>query len=299
MREFSDEMRERLNSAATSFCRCWIVTRKDGVTFGFTDHDKDIEFDGITLFADSGMDASVLEASTGLSVDNAQAIGALSADAINEEDILAGKFDGAEVFHWQVDWQDVSIHSLLFRGSLGEIRRRNGAFESELRGIAEDLNKPLGRSYLRECERVLGDGKCGVNVDDPVYSLVAEITKIDAKRRFSFLGLEAFQDGWFENGSILWPDGGVSLIKSDSYSEGQRVLELWEEIRQPISVGSNAKVITGCDKRAGTCSSKFQNFENFRGFPHLLGEDFSTAYPVSGEDHSGLSRYSSVGDGDA
>jgi uncharacterized phage protein (TIGR02218 family) len=35
----------------------------------------------------------------------------------------------------------------------------------------------------------------------------------------------------------------------------------------------------GCDKRAETCRLKFANFLNFRGFPHLPGEDWLTAVP--------------------
>lgn len=299
MREFSDEMRARLKTGATNFCRCWMIRRRDGISLGFTDHDRNLSFDDISFLANSGLNASVIETSTGLSVDNAQAIGALSADAINEADLLAGKYDGAEVFHWQVDWVDVSVRSLLFRGVLGEIRRGSGAFEAELRGIGEALNHPLGRSYLRECDRVFGDSKCGVDKDDPQYSISTEIVKIDANRRLTLFGLEAFPDAWFANGSVGWADGSISLIKSDSYSDGARVLELWEEVRHSPNIGETAKIVAGCDKCAGTCRAKFQNFDNFRGFPHLLGEDFSTAYPVTGESHNGQSRYASDGAGDA
>ena len=74
MRNVSDALQARLDSGATTMCRCWLVVRRDGIRFGFTDHDRDLSLDGDVFRAGSGLDASVLEASTGLSVDNAQAV---------------------------------------------------------------------------------------------------------------------------------------------------------------------------------------------------------------------------------
>ena len=46
----------------------------------------------------------------------------------------------------------------------------------------------------------------------------------------------------------------------------------------------------GCDKRSSTCSERFNNLLNFRGFPDIPGEDFLTVYPAKGERHDGKSR---------
>ena len=140
-------LQAKLDSGATTLCRCWLLTRKDGQTFAFTDHDRDLDFAGNLYQAGSGMDTSALESSTGLSVDNAQAVGALSATGLQESDIRAGLFDAAKVEHWIVDWTDPSLSVLLFVGSLGEIKRGDNAFEAELRGLSEGLNQPVGRSF--------------------------------------------------------------------------------------------------------------------------------------------------------
>ena len=79
MRSIDPELQGRLGSGATTLCRCWRVRRRDGVELGFTDHDMDLSFGGLTYRAGSGMDASAVQAGTGLSVDNAQAVGALTA----------------------------------------------------------------------------------------------------------------------------------------------------------------------------------------------------------------------------
>ena len=288
MRGVSADLQARLETGATFMCRCWLLKRRDGVQFGFTDHDRDLSFDNMVFKADSGLDTSVMEASTGLSVDNGQAVGALSDVGLTEADIMGGKYDGAEVWQWQVDWQKPELRVLIFRGFLGEFRRGKAAFEAELRGIAEVLNKPLGRSYLRECDRVLGDAKCRVDVDDPAFSAQVGVLDITSEREFLFSGLNGFQDGWFADGVIKWTSGAnagvLSLIRLD---HGGGLLETAEEVRLDVQVGDTAQVIAGCDKRAETCRMKFDNFLNFRGFPHMPGEDWVTAYPASGEAHNG------------
>ena len=40
---------EHAPGCATTHCRIWKVTRKDGVVFGFTDHDLDIEFENTKI----------------------------------------------------------------------------------------------------------------------------------------------------------------------------------------------------------------------------------------------------------
>ena len=275
------ELQARLDNGATTMCRCWLVVRRDGVRLGFTDHDRDLEIDGDVFRAGSGLDASVLEASTGLSVDNGQAVGALSDVGLTAGDILAGRYDRAEVWQWLVDWSAPELKVLLFRGLLGEIRSGTGAFEAELRGITEVLNQPMGRMYLRECDRVFGDAKCGVDADDPTFLAEATVLNVAGRRGVSFDGLSGFQDGWFTNGVIRWASGAVSLAKGHTGG----TLEVWEEV--DVAVGDAAKVIAGCDKQAETCCVKFGNFLNYRGFPHIPGDDWVTAYPATGEMHDG------------
>ena len=121
-------------SGDTTLCRAWAILRKDGETLGFTDHDCGLSFDGISFKAETGMSAMALQQSTGLSIDNTDAIGALCDEALRETDIEAGRFDGATVKAWLVNWADPDTRWLQFRGTIGEIRRSDTAFEAELRG---------------------------------------------------------------------------------------------------------------------------------------------------------------------
>jgi uncharacterized phage protein (TIGR02218 family) len=293
MRAIPGEMQARLESGATTHCRCWKIERSDGSVFGFTDHDLDLAFDGFTFEAGSGLDANALQASTGLSVDNCQAQGAISSKSISEEDIRAGRFDGAKVLNWLVDWTRPDLRVLLFAGTLGEIRQADGRFEAELRGPTEALNAPVGRSILRTCDRVLGDAKCKVDLRKEEYSVEAVIRGPEAGR-IACAGASGFATGWFTHGAITWLSGDntgfTRSIRGDRLiAGGNRELDLWHAPPYPPERDDRVRLVAGCDKMVRTCRSKFANFLNFRGFPHLPGEDWVAAYPREGEVHDGSS----------
>lgn len=275
---------EHLATGTTTVCRCWAVHRRDGVTLGFTDHDEDIAFDGIKFRADTGMTARAFQQSTGLSVDNTEAVGALSDDSIRDVDIATGRFDGASVTMWLVNWTAPSERSVRFAGSIGEIVRSGESFTAELRGVSERLNKVQGFVFQRRCSAVLGDRRCRVNVDQPEYRADAQIELVTDGKTFTFGSFPSFKGGWFEGGVLKVIDGagdGLSgHVKTDRKTSGPgRRIVLWQAIRADLKPGDRIRLLAGCDKRAETCRAKFDNMANFRGFPSIPGEDWLMAYP--------------------
>lgn len=283
MTGMSDALKAHLQSAHTTLCRAWYIERRDGKTFAFTDHDLPLSFEGLTFKADSGLGAKALAQTTGLSVDNTEALGALSDASIREDDIEQGRFDGAEVLCWLVNWADVSERWLQFRGSIGELRRSNGAFNAELRGLTEALNRPIGRIYQKPCTAVLGDAQCRVNVDHQEYSRTLKVENNNEARTFIWEGLGDFEDGWFTRGRLEVLEGAAeglwAVIKNDRIKGDQRIIEVWEALRGAVPVGTSVRLVTGCDKRFGTCRNKFANIRNFQGFPDIPSEDWVMAVP--------------------
>ncbi len=278
-----------LETGLTSLCRCWEVTRRDGERYCFTDHDRDVSFLGLTFRADTGMSARALSQSTGLSVDNTEAMGVLSDDAITDAAIEEGRFDGAGVRIWLVNWAAPGQRQLRFRGTIGEIRRAAGAFHAELRSLTEALNQPMGRAYMRVCPAVLGDADCGFDLNQDFFTLQRQVQAVEEDRVFRFAGMGAYADRWFERGRLEVLGGkaaGLSgLIKHDRAGQGgARLVELWEPIRAPVKPGQAVRLVAGCDKRAETCRLKFDNIANFRGFPFIPGEDWLMAVPATSRD---------------
>lgn len=287
----SPELEAHLGTGTTTVCRCWAVVRTDGWSRGFTDHDTNLSFEGIAFHADTGLTAKALQQTTGLSVDNTEAMGALSDSAITEEDILAGRYDGAELRAWLVNWQDVSQRLLQFRGTVGEVVRGAGAFQAELRGLTEALNQPQGRIFQKPCAAVLGDGLCRFDVSQAGFFTERVVEEIEDGRVFTFAEMAGFDDRWFERGTLRvltgQADGLAGIVKNDRAIGAGRRVELWEKIPLPIHPGDTVRIEAGCDKRAETCKAKFNNFLNFRGFPHIPGEDWLLSYPIRSGANSG------------
>lgn len=282
---------QHLASGSTSVCRCWSVTRRDGTVYGFTDHDRTLTFDGVDFRADTGMTARAIEQVSGLSVDNSEVVGALSHPSIRDTDVAAGRFDGASVTAWLVNWADVAERALLFRGTLGEITRTGGAFRAELRGLSEAMNQPRGRAYQATCPAVLGDAACGVDLGAPSLSYEASILAEEAGRVLTLADPGGFAEGWFARGTLRVLTGAgaglVGLVKAERAGAGERRLELWETLRAAVAVGDMVRVEAGCDKRIDTCRDKFANHLNFRGFPAIPGEDWLLSYPRRNGNNSG------------
>lgn len=280
----AEALHAHLQSGATTVCRAWTVRRRDGVMLGFTDHDRDLLVDGVLCRADTGMTARALQQTTGLSVDNSEAMGALSDAAITEADLLAGRFDAAEVRSYLVNWAAPEDRIEQFRGSLGEIVRSGGSFRAELRGLSEALNQVQGFAYLPGCSAVLGDQRCKFQVLQPGYFADVAVEGVEDGCSFRFDSLAGFDDRWFEHGrfEVLTGEaaGLVGVVKIDRMKSGERRIELWQSMGARVVVGDQVRVIAGCNKSAAICRAKFANFLNFRGFPHIPGEDWLASYPV-------------------
>ncbi len=283
---------DHLATGTTTVCMCWRLQRSDGTVFGFTDHDLELTFDGVTFRADSGMAAKALMQTTGLSVDNTEAVGALSSDAITDADILAGRWDGAAVTALAVNWADVSARAVLFRGTVGALRREGAAFAADLRSLSAALNRPVGRVFQKPCTAVLGDATCRFDLTQPGYAAEVDLLAADGARLLC-AALPGFEAGWFGRGSLIVLTGraaGLSgVIKSDLAGAGREVT-LWAELRAPLAPGDRLRLVAGCDKRFETCQRKFLNTLNFQGFPDLPGDDWSLRSPSGDQIMDGGSR---------
>lgn len=291
MRVLPKSLTASLAGGATTLCRCWAVERTDGVVLGFTDHDRDLTFDGVTFEAEAGFDATAAEMATGLSVDSHAVTGALRSESINEEDLMRGLYDSAEVTLWLVDWQDVTSRLLVSRGFIGEVRRQGAHLEVEVVGLAERLNQPHGRAYLSGCDARLGDGRCGIDLTASAWRGQAVVTAVLAPQRYRVSGLEGLPSGFFAQGAATWAGGANAGLAGHVKHHGPDTLELWLAPPAVVETGDTLDVTAGCDKAAETCRAKFSNFRNFRGFPHMPGDDWAAGYPNEGGAHDGGSLF--------
>lgn len=296
MRTIPPALQTKLDSGVTTLCRCWVIRRADGVMQGFTDHDEDIAFGVVTCRAGSGLIGSEVTQKLGLAVDSSELSGALADDTLNDADLAAGRYDAATIEIWLVDWNEPALRVLLAKGTLGEVRREGQAFTAEVRGLSDRLSQESGRLYTAMCSADLGDGRCKIDLANPAFRGAGAVISPDAMSVFTASGLDGFEDGWFTAGRLTFTSGansGQSVEVKTHRKAGAVHLELWQAMPEPIAAGALFIVTAGCDKRFQTCQSRFNNAVNFRGFPHIPGNDFVIAHPLPGEPgHNGASRQS-------
>ncbi|MFV2003467.1 MAG: phage BR0599 family protein, partial [Paracoccaceae bacterium] len=120
-------------------------------------------------------------------------------------------------------------------------------------------------------------------LDQPGFSATVPGEVIRDRKIFELSGLGGFAERWFERGRLLVESGAaaglVGIIKNDRMSGNGRVIELWEDLRAEVVAGDMLRLEAGCDKRVETCKLKFSNFLNYRGFPHIPGEDWLISVP--------------------
>src|SRR5262245_13979768 len=121
MKSIPPLLQAHLNTATTTLAWCWRITRNDGTRWGFTDHDRDLAFDGTQFEAATGFTASEIRDALGLSVDNLEVSSALKSDRLNEDDLAAGLFDDAGVEIWLVNWADTEQRVLMRAGRLRQV----------------------------------------------------------------------------------------------------------------------------------------------------------------------------------
>lgn len=284
MRDISPAFQAHLQSGTTTLCHCWRITLRSGEKLGFTDHDDAVVFDSTSFEAQAGFTGTEIHSSTGLSVDNLEASGALKSGQLDEARLNAGDYDHAIVEIWRVNWQDPSQRILQRKGHLGEVSFGQGHFTAEVRGLAHLMNQPKGRLFQYGCDAMLGDTRCGFTVTN----VPAIITAV-RENSFDVSGLSSFADDWFTRGVLQF--GGLRSVTIKRHLSSGRI-DLWHPLKFTVSVGDAVTFQAGCDKQFSTCTSKFSNSINFRGHPHMPGNDFVMAIASAKDVNDGLKRTS-------
>ncbi len=296
MRDIPPALQAKLETGATTLCRCWILTRRDGAVLGFTDHDRDLDLLGTVCVAAAGFAASEATQAFGMNVGGAEVSGAFADESLNEDDLAAGLYDAARVKTYLVDWQEPALHLLLHSGVLGEIRRAGAAFTAEIRGPAHRLAEESGRLYTPRCGADLGDARCGIDLTQPQWRGAGVVIAVQSPASIRVSGLGTFAAGWFTAGRLAWTSGANAdtsvEVKTHSAGPFGVRLDLWQPAAADITIGDAFTVTAGCDKRFATCRERFANAINFRGFPHIPGNDYLISHPTPGEPgHDGESLF--------
>ncbi len=278
MKNLPETFKDNLESEVTHLCRCWQITRRDGVHLGLTDHNNALRFNNILFHANAGMNVTAIEQRSGLSAHGLDVKGVIGSPYLAAEDLQKGLYDHARLQIFLVDWQNPENHLLLISGIFAEVTIEQGAFQVSLKTVMSHLQNQKGRVYQRSCDTALGDKRCGIDLSQDKFQAKRQIRALD-NTQLTFDNLP-HQAGWFGQGKIILASGQAIDIREDSQKDNQRIIVLWQAPPANIKPGDEVTLQAGCDKQFSTCKTKFANQINFQGFPHLPTE--TTLISVAG-----------------
>ena len=272
MKPISEALLAHLSGEVTSLTTCWKLSRRDGAVLGFTSHDRDIVFGGVTYTASNGFVPSAVVSNAELSVDNMEIHGIIDGEVMLEADIKAGIYDYAAIEIFMVNFMDLSQGRLDLRnGWLGEVKYGNGRFSAEVRGLMQAMSQVIGELYSPSCRAKLGDSRCGLDIVD--FTVTGSVSVVTSNQIFEDAAREE-DAGYFTMGKITFTSGnnaGISMEVKE-YGVGGVVILVFP-MAYELQVGDEYTMQAGCDKSFATCIARFSNAVNFRGEPHVPGVD--------------------------
>ena len=272
-----------LQEEVTSAAWCWKLTLKDGTVLGFTNHDEDIVLAGTLYEAAAGFVPTAVETSNNMAVDNLEVEGCLGSDRISEKDIAGGRFDFAKVEIFLCNWVKTKDPVFMIRkGTIGQVKHGRYGFQAEVRGLLEAYQQSAGTVYQKSCRARLGDSRCKVNLDG--LATAGQVTQLNADGTLGINLINAA--GYFDYGVLTFTTGDNTGGQYEVKTFVDGVITLFLPTAHSIAVGDTFTVLPGCDGNFSTCRTKFGNGLNFRGEPHVPGNDFQSAYPGQGSSNT-------------
>ena len=259
---------------------CWKVTRLDGAVFGFTTAVVDFTFGGVPFEASSGFIATDIDDVDSLAVNNLQIDGMLTSDVISVLDIQAGRWDGAKLEIFYVNFEDLTIgRRVQFVGTLGNVSTGRISFSAEQQGLTEPLSQTIVELTGDQCRVLLGSPRCGVDLS--FYEVTGTVGASPTNRSFVDAA-RTEPGGWFNGGNMEMTSG-----PSDGFKRGVKrstaagAIELVEALFFGLTAGDTYVMTPGCNHLlkmpdgtyTGDCKVKYSNVVNFQAEPETPGTD--------------------------
>jgi len=260
----------------------YIFTLIDGSVLYYCDGDRDIIYNGNTYKAGNASNGVIfndgnkisLHWKTGLDVDTLEFVVA-PRDALIEgtpflSAIRNGIFDGADLTlgrFYMPTYGDTSAGLLIvFKGRVGEISAGRITANFKINSYTELLNMQIPRNlYQPACLNTLYDSAC--TLSKAAYAVNGTV---NSGSTVSIINTSlGYGDGYFSQGIIKFTSGANAGFQRSVKNYASSQVSLYIPLGSAPLAGDTFTIYAGCDKSQSTCSNKFHNISNFRGFPYI------------------------------
>jgi uncharacterized phage protein (TIGR02218 family) len=200
-------------------CHCYEIIRRDGVRLLFTDNNTPITFFGET-WSPASMDASARRREIGLKSADLETTGGISSDKITLLDLRAGRYQGARVVEYIVDWRYPHLQPLAEARYTIESTTYDGeSWKADVKGLPFILQNKVGDIYGRTCRYILGDGECRAPLAGLTQTGKVVLDVIDGRVSW-YVGaatLTSTSANYYGLGKLTWTSGRNQGIVTDLF----------------------------------------------------------------------------------
>lgn len=256
------------------------ITLASGAVLTYCGVDAPVFWNGYTYLANSVLIAGLkYKASCGPNVDKQQiVVAARATDTVGSVPFLQalqqGLLDGAFIQRERAFFSSWATSGgnlipigtvMLFKGrvaQIDEIGRTTAKVTVASDLTLLDIDMPRN-CYQSNCVHVLYGSGCGLARG--TYSASGAVAA----------GSDRTQIAWgsatssYQQGTITFTSGANTGVEATIKAAGSGWLLLAYPLPNAPSVGDAFMAAQGCDHTKGTCSSKFNNLNNFKGFPYV------------------------------
>ena len=277
MKTVSIGLQNVIDAGEVKWAFIWKLKRRNGVIYAYTEHDQSLDVDlgdgdGLVTYQPGTISQpSEPDQSIGVKVDSADiegATGLIDGFGVNKDDIVAGRFDGAEITTAHCHWPQPNLGGMIASVHYaGDAEDNENTFSISSRSLVSRFDARPTIKIQPECRHVFGSTACGYDLTGQTHT--GAITVITDARRYESDVIQTA--GYFDYGRIEFTTGrNAGVIYDINSSDGAGGFEMSGPPRLPIAVGDQLILTRGCKKDKPACVG-YSNFINFGGFHAVPG----------------------------
>lgn len=280
MKPASDALIAVLASGQVFIADLFTFTLNSGVIWRFTSADADLPFAG-NVFTSIPIARGKTRLVIGVQVDTLD-ISIYTANTSTDnisfiQDLNSGMLDGARVLvqrAFMANFGDTTpgvLHQ--FSGSIADVSFGRTEIAMTVKSDLQLLDTPMPRNlYQTGCLHSLFDTQCALAKTAYAVTNAAG----SGSTRTALLTTLAQADGYFDMGTVTFTSGQNLGISYTVKTHAAGTLTLIRPTLFTPAAGDTFTAAPGCDKTQATCTAKFSNLANFRGYPYIPAPE--TAY---------------------
>ena len=167
---------------------CVKLTLVDTTILAYTEHDADLTVTSLLHKAVAGYNPSAVRSTEGAAPDNLEATFLMDDIDIIAADLIAGRFDGARIEVYEVDWTNLGagIYRRKTTGFIGPVSVQDDLGTVDFFSLAQLLETVLGENYSPICQARLFDTRCGIEDLPAIWTSDDDVEPGDRRRASSY-----------------------------------------------------------------------------------------------------------------